>query len=302
MRQAGGAIFVIFNSMTIKPLVGWVKSNKLAALIIAILSLISISNWVSGLSTTGVGVDGTTPGFIGGVSGEKDTTGTGGTGEDRVVIEESALSLVAKDVSKAADEVVKYAEKEGGFLVSSEITSPEESPEATVAVRVPSAKLRTAIEYYRTLAVKVASENIIGVDVTEEFADLDSRIATLEETIDQFEAIKAQATKIADLVSITQQIITLREEIDVLKGSKKFIADSAAYPKITVYLATDEFALPYQPPEGFRPGVIFKQAVRALLSGVYAVAGSLIWVGVYSVVIVPLSFLIYWILKRTKVI
>ncbi|KKW26125.1 MAG: hypothetical protein VF00_C0017G0001, partial [candidate division Kazan bacterium GW2011_GWB1_52_7] len=149
---------------------------------------------------------------------------------------------------------------------------------------------------------KVSSESIVGVDVTDEFEDLDARIATLEKTIDQFEAIKARATKIADLVSITAQIITLREEIDTLKGSKKFIEESAAFPKITASLATDEFALPYQPPEGFRPGVIFRQAVRALLSGVYAVAGGLIWVGVYAVVVVPVLALIWYLLKRAKVI
>ena len=292
--------FAIFESMTLKPVVHWVKTNKLDALVILVLSVLlyTVSGAPSGSNPVTNGIGGVPELGEGAVS---DKGGTGASG-DRVVIEESALSLVVSDVSKTADEVVKYAEKEGGFLVSSEITSPEESPVATVTVRVPSAKLRTAIEYYRKLAVKVSSESIVGVDVTDEFEDLDARIATLEKTIDQFEAIKARATKIADLVSITAQIITLREEIDTLKGSKKFIEESAAFPKITASLATDEFALPYQPPEGFRPGVIFRQAVRALLSGVYAVAGGLIWVGVYAVVVVPVLALIWYLLKRAKVI
>jgi len=169
---------------------------------------------------------------------------------------------------------------------------------ATVAVRVPSAKLRTAIEYYRTLAIKVSSESIVGVDVTEEFEDLDARIATLEGTIAQFEAIKAKAAEISDLVLITQQLITLREQIDELKGTKKFIADSAAFPKITASLATDEFALPYQPSEGFRPEVIYKQAVRSLLADIYAVGEALIWVGVYAVIWVPILLMIFFLRRR----
>ena len=289
--------------MALKPLIGWVKSNKLAALIILVLAVLYISSLApSGIEPLTGGIGGVAPEFGGGIGGEKDTTGTGSTGGDRVVIEESALSLVAGDVSQTAEDIVTYAEKEGGFLVSSEITSPEESPVATVVVRVPSGKLRAAIEYYRTLAVKVASENIIGIDVTEEYEDLDSRIETLEGTIDQFEAIKVKATKIADLVSITEQIIILRGQIDDLKGTKKFIADSAAYPKITASLATDEFALPYQPPEGFRPGVIFKQAVRSLLSGLYAIGESLIWVGVYAIVWVPLLLIVRYLLKRFKIL
>lgn len=286
--------------MTLKPLIGWIKANRLSSLIItALVFLLILSWWPSSSVGTGVGGGVTTPEFI---DGGKGTAGMDGTGGDRVVIEESTLSLVVDDVSAKVSAVVSYAEKEGGFLVSSEVTSPEESPVATVSVRVPSAKLRTAIDYYRTLAVKVSSESIIGTDVTEEFEDLDSRIATLEETIEQFEVIKAKATKIADLVSITQQIITLREQIDLLKGEKKFIEESAAFPKITAYLATDEFSLPYLPAEGFRPGVIFKQAVRSLVAGLYAVGEALIWVGVYAVVVVPVLALVWYLLKRFKVL
>src|SRR3989337_2326075 len=169
--------------MILKPILGWIKANKPASWIIAILAVLLMLTWWPSPALDS-GIRGVAPEFGGGIGGEKDITGTGTTGGDRVVIEESALSLVAGDVSQTAEDIVTYAEKEGGFLVSSEITSPEESPVATVVVRVPSGKLRTAIEYYRTLAVKVASENIIGIDVTEEYEDLDSRIETLEETID----------------------------------------------------------------------------------------------------------------------
>ena len=288
------SLLAIFGLMTLEPLVSWVKNNKLAALIILMLSVL----YIASLSLSGI------KDLTGGISGTPDLSGPVGSevekgaGGERVVIEESGLSLVVNDVSKTADEVVKYAEKEGGFLVSSEITSPEESPVATVAVRVPSAKLRTAIEYYRTLAIKVSSESIVGVDVTEEFEDLDARIATLEGTIAQFEAIKAKAAEISDLVLITQQLITLREQIDELKGTKKFIADSAAFPKITASLATDEFALPYQPSEGFRPEVIYKQAVRSLLADIYAVGEALIWVGVYAVIWVPILLMIFFLRRR----
>jgi hypothetical protein len=282
--------------MVLKSLISWVKANKLAALIILVLSVL----YIASLSPSGIepltGGIGSAPEVGEGIVSDKGGTTTGG---DRVVIEESTLSLVVKDVSKEADEVVKYAEKEGGFLVSSEITSPEESPVATVTVRVPSAKLRTAIEYYRTLAVKVSSENIIGFDVTEEFEDLDTRIAALEETVTQFEAIKAKATKVADLVEITKQIILLREDIDTLKGEKKFIAESAAFPKITASLATDEFALPYQP-EGFRVGVIYKQAVRSMVSIFYGAATAAIWVGVYAVIWVPVLLVTIFLRRRRK--
>jgi len=280
----------------------WIKGNKIAALVILFLLFVVSYQVLSGLTGLQYGT-GYMPG-LGGVA-EEDTTGAlpkaeTSTTQERLVVEESNLSLVVKDVSQTAEEVASYAGKEGGFMVSSSITRPEESPVATVVVRVPSAKLKAVVEYFRSLAIKVSSENLRGRDVTETYADYEARIKILEATISQFEAIKEKATEISDLVSITQKIITLQEQIDSYKGLKKSLADKAAYSKITAYLATDEFALPYQPPAGFRPSVVFKQAVRSLLANLYVAGKALIWIGVYSVIWVPALALVIFLRRRRK--
>lgn len=287
--------------MSIGSLVDWIKNNKIAALIILFLFLLLISK------TGGVGVQTGLGEYEKGlgITPSLKTTGEGApetdtTEEDRLVVKESNLSLVVKDVSSTADEIVSHAEKEGGFMVSSSVSQPEESATATVVVRVPSEKLKAVVAYFRSLAIKVSSENLLGRDVTETYADYEARIKTLEATIAQFEAIKEKATKIADLVDITQKIITLQEQIDTYKGLKKSLAEKAAYAKITVYLATDEFALPYQPPTGFRPRVVFKYAVRSLLTNIYAVARTLIWIGVYGVLWVPALAIVTVIFLRRR--
>src|SRR3970282_2309176 len=97
-------LFAIFKSMTFKPLVSWVKSNKLAALVILVLFVLLyiVSSVPSGSNPITNG--------IGGVPelGEGTVSDKGGTGasEDRVVIEESTLSMVVNDVSESAGEVV----------------------------------------------------------------------------------------------------------------------------------------------------------------------------------------------------
>lgn len=281
----------------------WAKANKFAFFLIVFLLACLIYREVSGTlsflrgvgrSDSGVGIGGVAEeGFIpsdkGGIS----------TSEDRLVVEESNLSLVVVDVPQSADEIVSFAQREGGFLVSSSLEKSEEYPFAEVIVRVPAAKLRSAVEYFRSLAVEVVSETLMGTDVTKEYEDLDARIKTLQATITRFEEIRAQATKVADLLEVTQRIISLQEQVDTLKGEKKFLEDSAKFSKITVYLATDEFALPYQP-EGFRPDVIFKQAVRSVVSLFYGAANAAIWVGVYAVIWLPVLAIILYLRKRRK--
>lgn len=282
--------------MSISPLVKWIKGNKIAALVILFLLFIVSYQWLSGL--TGVQQPTLYKEEYGGLGGaelaETPTT------KERLVVEESNLSLVVKDVSQTAQKVIDYAEKEGGFMVSSSITRPEESPLATVVVRVPSQKLEMAIAHFRSLAIKVSSENLLGRDVTEEYEDIQTKIATYEKTITRFEEIREKATKVSELLEVTKEIINLQTQIDSLKGSKEYLEKTAAFAKVTVYLATDEFALPYQPPAGFRPETVFKQAVRSLLTNIYALGRTFIWIGVYGVVWVPVLAVVIFLRRRKR--
>jgi hypothetical protein len=74
---------------------------------------------------------------------------------------------------------------------------------------------------------------------------------------------------------------------------------TAKLAKITLYLSTDEYVLPYAPTTPFRPEVIFKQAVRSLVGTLRGLVRLGIWLGVYSVIIVPVGLMI-WFFSRKK--
>ncbi|TSC54123.1 MAG: hypothetical protein LiPW16_150 [Microgenomates group bacterium LiPW_16] len=220
--------------------------------------------------------------------------------EERLIIEESRLSLVVLNVRETTDKIIDYAKQAGGFMVSTSLTHPEEAPFATVVVRVPAENFREAIDYFRTLAVKVSSENILGTDVTAEYVDIEARLATLEKTKAKFESILAQATAVSDILQVQRELINLQEQIDSLKGRKTYLEKTAKLAKITVYLSTDEFALPYVPAKPFRPSVIFKQAVRSLIGTARGIATLSIWIVVYAPIWIPILFIIFFIRKWRK--
>lgn len=207
---------------------------------------------------------------------------------DRVIIQESNLSLLVQDVRKIGDEIISYAKGVSGHMVSSSYSRPEESPYAVVTVRVSTEKLDEALTYFRSLAIKVTSENLRGTDVTEEYTDLDARLTTLRTTQSKFNEILAKATQVQDILTVQRELITLQDQIDRVIGQKQAIEKNAALTKATIYLASDELALPYVPDQAFRPALIFKQAVRSMVAAIRFVGAALIWVGVYAVIWVPL--------------
>lgn len=219
---------------------------------------------------------------------------------NRLVVENSYLSLLVKNVVEVRDKIVAYAQVNDGYMVESSVSNPQDAPTAQVTVRVPAAKLNETLTYFRGLAVKVVTEELDGTDVTDQYVDIEKHIAILEKTKARFEDILASAQEISDITNLNQQIIGLQSQIDSYVGQKEALKQNANLAKLTLYLSTDEIALPYAPSDTFRPGVIFKLAVRSLISHLRQGASVIIWVGVYAVVWAPALFIAYFLYKKMR--
>lgn len=219
---------------------------------------------------------------------------------DRLVIKDTSLSLVVKDVAKSITGIEDQAKNLGGFLVNSNLNRPEEGGNGTISVRIPEAKRAEALEVFKKMAAKVVSESIIGTDVTDEYVDLESRLEVLQTTKAKFQEIMAKAYQINDLLNVQRELINLQSQIDSIKGQQKYYEQSAKLSKITIYLSTDELSLPYAPTDAWRPAVIFKTAVRSLVGNLRQVGSAAIWLLVYSPVIIPALVLIFYFKKKSS--
>jgi hypothetical protein len=218
---------------------------------------------------------------------------------DRLVIQDSNLSLQVKDVSQTINDILETTKKLDGFLINSSLTKPEGATSGNISVRIPEEKRQEAMDSFTKMAVKVVSESVYGDDVTDQYVDLESQLEVLNKTKVKYEEILQKADKVADLMSVQEQLTNLQTQIDNLKGQQKYYEQSAKLSKVVVYLSTDELALPYSPTNEWRPTVIFKNAIRSLI-GLFRVLGSLIiWAIVFIPVIIPIVLIIR-LIKRKK--
>lgn len=290
-----------------KTIFDWVKSNKLAVLLLLVVGYLLVKDRAPApLSVAKIGLP-----IAGGGSEmalrsdfmppypEPETPPT--TGADRMVITETTMSVVVKDVSEAIKSVQQKSESLGGYMVNSYLSKPEEAVSGSITVRVPEEKLTEALEAFRRVGLRVVDENVSGRDVTDQYVDLEARLATLNKTKAKFEEILDRATQIQDLLNVQRELINLQSQIDSIKGQQQFLSQSAKLSKVTVYLSTDEFALPYSPAQPWKPEVIFKLAVRSLVSTLREAGTAAIWVVVYSPIWLPILGVIWYFKKRKKV-
>jgi len=290
-------------------LFSWLKSNKLTVvLIIAVgyLLLQQNSGPVTLLmpSTRSASLDmavgGTLPkagggGFMPPVNNEVAPTDS----SDRMVIKESTMSLMVKDVAESIKTIQTVAEKSGGYLINSHLSKPQESGSGSISVRVPEAKLTDTLAEFRKAGLRVVDEYISGNDVTDQYVDLEARLTTLNKTKAKFEQILDQAVQVQDLLNVQRELVNLQQQIDSVKGQQQYLSQSAKLSKVTVYLSTDEFSLPYSPADPWRPNVVFKLAVRSLVVNLRTIGSALIWIGVYSPVWIPV-LIVVWLFSRRK--
>lgn len=217
---------------------------------------------------------------------------------DRLVVKDTSMSMVVKDVREAINGIEGLSKSVGGYMVDSYLNQPEEAQNGSINIRVPSDKRADVLDQIRKMGVRVIAENVMGTDVTDEYVDVQGRLATLEKTKAKLEQLLSDAANISDILSVQRELNNLQSQIDSLKGREKYLEQTAKLTRISVNLSTDELSLPYAPTEAWRPAVIFKLAVRGLVGTLRQAGELVIWVGVYAPLWIPLLAIVWWLSRR----
>lgn len=235
--------------------------------------------------------------------------GGGQADMERLVIRNANLTIVVDDPGQGMSAISRMAETMGGFVVSSNLykttgSGGAEFPEATITIRVPAAKLSEAMDGIKGLVKDptedVRAENISGQDVTKEYTDLQSRLKNLEETESQLREIMGSATKTEDVLMVYNQLASIREQIEVIKGQIQYYRESADMSAISVLLQATEAVQPLEV-GGWKPVGVARDAVQALIDALQVLGSIVIWLALFALPIFLLIFLpirLLWVLLR----
>jgi len=223
---------------------------------------------------------------------------------ERIVIKNATLSIVVADPAKSMDAISQLADEMGGYVVTanlyqSKLDSGASVPRASIKIRVPAEKLTDVMNRSKAQSDRIPiSENIESQDVTSDYTDLQSRLRNLENTETQLTKIMDSATKTEDVLSVYNQLVQVREQIEVIKGQIKYYDESAALSSISTELIANEAVQPLTI-GGWQPVGVAKSAVQALINTMTFLANAAIWIVIlvlpvllvlFGVIFLPLRF------------
>ena len=220
--------------------------------------------------------------------------------QDRLIIRTGWISITVADPDATVAEINSLANGLGGWVVSSEMNEYSSGKQGSITIRIPADSYDSALNSLKDIAVEVKSESSSSQDVTEEFVDLDSRLANLEATRDRVATFLDETDNVEEALAVNRELSRLEGEIEVIKGRMQFLSTSAAFSTITVNVTPD---IPTQPIEvgGWRPQGVAKDAVETLVNTLQGLAEVAIWLAIY---VLPIALIIglpiYVVIRRVR--
>ena len=246
------------------------------------------------------------------VSGEKSTYALDQTAAsvDRLVIKNASLSIAVNDPLKSMDTISHMAEAMGGFVVTADmyqqsLNNGVKVPQVSMTIRVPAEKLDEALTTIKAETDQpIISENKSSQDVTAEYTDLNSRLTNLQAAEKQLQEIMASATKTEDVLSVYSQLVSVREQIELIKGQMKYYERSADLSSISIQLIANAAVQPITI-AGWQPAGVAKEALQSLINALQSLANfgirlAILYLPVLLIIFVPIGLIIWGIVRLVK--
>lgn len=162
----------------------------------------------------------------------------------RRIIRRANLTIELSDVEAGISRLSETVEAFGGYVAdTSTETDVQGTWRATITAYVPPDQFVRAIAALGG-AGKVTSRRVSGQDVSEEFVDLEARVRNLERHEAQLLAFMGRAQKVADLLSLENELARVRGEIERLTGRSRFLRARTEMATIQIAITRAPLAAP----------------------------------------------------------
>jgi hypothetical protein len=137
----------------------------------------------------------------------------------------------------------------GGFVASSQTQSgagAAGAPYGSVTLQVPVDNFDAAVKAAQALG-KTSSLTTKATDVTAQYVDLQSRIAALEESRQQYLTILSKATTVGDVLAVQTQLDAIQSQIEQLQGQLQVLTNETSYSTLAVTVSEGSRPAPPAP-------------------------------------------------------
>jgi hypothetical protein len=229
--------------------------------------------------------------------------------DGRRVVRQASLSLHAADTRDLYSEIITLTEAMGGFVAHAEVSptsGEDDQPSVAMTLRIPAEQMTAALRDIKGKADEVVSESQGAQDVTAQFVDLEARLHNSQALEVELRALLEEVRKQPDadpakLLTVFEELASVRGEIEQLQGQIDYLADLTDLATVQVQIDQTPLAAPIVE-EPWAPAEAAKDAARKLVGSLQVIADWAIGFVIYTLPVLVLGLsipaLIAWVVYR----
>lgn len=214
----------------------------------------------------------------------EDTTVTD-TATDTQEIKTGQVSMTVDDLDIAKGELENIKNEYGGTITYSYESGEGVDRYVYETLKINADDFEEVFEKISNVDGEVAYSNTDSTDVTEEYVDLESRLSNLKAVETQLLEIMETAETVEDTLAVYTELSDTRTEIEVLEGQIRYLDNQTDYSYITVTFSLSSVGAEISEEE-WKPYGVLKDAFRSFVSTLKGFVDVLIWVLVFSPIII----------------
>jgi hypothetical protein len=153
---------------------------------------------------------------------------------DRAIVYTGEMTIHAKDVTAAADRAKQIVTSAGGRLDREQSTSDGGESSSTIVFKIPPDRYPAVVEQLGRELGNRKSLNLGTEDVTQQIADVDSRVKSSKAALDQVRKFLARANTIAEVLKVEREISSREAELESLQARQRSLAAQTALGTLTL--------------------------------------------------------------------
>jgi hypothetical protein len=194
---------------------------------------------------------------------------------DRNLVRTANIAMRSKDPWATSERAAAIAVGFGGDVLGLAQAGNGEDRRANLTIRVPASRFDDALNQIKQLEGEVATANVDTKDVTDQFVDLQARLAAKQSEEQRYLALLNRANTIDEILKVDAAITNVRTQVEQLT---EFSTIVLSVTPLTVLPGVDNTA------KGWDPAKTLARALAAVSALFQVIADLAIWALVFGFV------------------
>ncbi|ALC82346.1 MULTISPECIES: DUF4349 domain-containing protein [Bacillus] len=175
---------------------------------------------------------------------EESQAEEGSESTEQMIIHEAQVEAEVKSYDEGAKWILERVSAVKGYVVNQSTTQEEDDGKSgTLNIRIPESSFQSFLDQLKgSSELSVLNQSVTGQDVTEEYVDLESRLAAKEAVEKRLYQFMENAKGTEDLLTVSNDLERVQEEIESMKGRMNYLKTRSDMSNISLSLKED--ALP----------------------------------------------------------